>query len=75
MYALGDSVNAVYQNLLDGVSGIRPVTRFPIDAYATKFGGQIPNEAGMGAGGLGFSRSASCSSPSAAAPGRRKRAA
>jgi 3-oxoacyl-[acyl-carrier-protein] synthase II len=41
--SLGDSVKDVYQQLLDGKSGIGPITRFPTDEYATRFGGQIPD--------------------------------
>lgn len=42
--SLGDSVPEVWQKLLSGESGIRPVTRFPTDAYTTKFGGQIADD-------------------------------
>ncbi len=42
--SLGDSVDAVFQNLLDGVSGIRPITRFDTSEYSTRFGGQIPDD-------------------------------
>ena len=44
MRSLGLSVEGVFQDLLRGKSGIRPITRFNTDAYSTKFGGEIPDE-------------------------------
>ncbi|MEM6504553.1 MAG: beta-ketoacyl-ACP synthase II, partial [Planctomycetota bacterium] len=39
--SLGTDVNEVYNQLLAGTSGIRPITRFDTTDYATKFGGQV----------------------------------
>ena len=38
--SLGNDVNAVWQKLLDGESGIRTVTRFDTTDYPVKFGGE-----------------------------------
>lgn len=40
---LGNDVNQFYQDLLDGKSGIRPLTQFPCEDYPTRFAGSIPN--------------------------------
>jgi len=42
--SLGDSVADVWQDILGGRSGIGPITRFDTAAYATRFGGQIPDD-------------------------------
>ncbi len=39
--SLGNDVNDVWQKLLDGTSGIVPVTRFDTTDYPVKFGGEI----------------------------------
>ncbi len=39
--SLGHSVPEVWGKLLDGVSGISPITKFDTERYSTKFGGQI----------------------------------
>ena len=41
--SLGTSVNEVWDQLLAGTSGIRPITRFDTENYVTKFGGQVDN--------------------------------
>ncbi|MEM1108609.1 MAG: beta-ketoacyl-ACP synthase II [Planctomycetota bacterium] len=38
--SLGNNVNTVWQNLLDGQSGIKTVTRFDTTDYPVKFGGE-----------------------------------
>ena len=40
---LGDDVDAFYDKLLAGVSGISKITRFPCDTYSTQFAGEITN--------------------------------
>ncbi len=42
--SLGDDVPTVWNQLLAGTSGIRPITRFDTTPYATTFGGQIPDD-------------------------------
>ncbi len=39
--SLGTNVNQVWDQLLAGTSGIRPITRFDTADYVTKFGGQV----------------------------------
>ncbi|ACZ32804.1 3-oxoacyl-(acyl-carrier-protein) synthase 2 [Chlamydia pneumoniae LPCoLN] len=39
---LGNEVDTFYDNLLAGVSGVRPITSFPCEDYATRFAGWIP---------------------------------
>ena len=34
-------INEVYDKLLAGTSGIKPITRFDTENYVTKFGGQV----------------------------------
>lgn len=34
--ALGDNLNALWRKILDGVSAIKPVSRFPVDNYNSK---------------------------------------
>lgn len=41
--SLGDDVDIFYQNLLDGKSGISPITEFPCEDYPTRFAGTIKN--------------------------------
>lgn len=38
---LGNEVDSFYQNLLDGKSGISPITAFPCEEYSTRFAGQV----------------------------------
>jgi 3-oxoacyl-[acyl-carrier-protein] synthase II len=38
----GNDVNQFYQSLLEGKSGIAPITHFPVEGYPTRFGGSIP---------------------------------
>ena len=40
--SLGTDLQQVWQDLLQGKSGINPVTRFDTSEYSTKFGGEIP---------------------------------
>ncbi|SPN74026.1 3-oxoacyl-[acyl-carrier-protein] synthase 2,3-oxoacyl-(acyl carrier protein) synthase II,Enoyl reductase domain of yeast-type FAS1,beta-ketoacyl-acyl-carrier-protein synthase II,Beta-ketoacyl synthase, N-terminal domain [Chlamydia serpentis] len=39
---LGNEVDTFYDNLLAGVSGVRTITAFPCEDYATRFAGWIP---------------------------------
>lgn len=39
---LGSGVTTVYQRMLAGERGLRPITRFPVDAYPQGEGGQVP---------------------------------
>jgi len=39
--SLGNSVNAVWDQLLAGTSGIRPITHFDTTDFSTKFGGEV----------------------------------
>lgn len=39
----GNDVDVFYQNLLDGKSGIKPITEFPCEDFPTRFAGSIPN--------------------------------
>jgi 3-oxoacyl-[acyl-carrier-protein] synthase II len=39
--SLGLDVESVWQDLVNGASGVKPVTRFDLDAYSTKIGGEI----------------------------------
>ncbi|MEX2216082.1 MAG: beta-ketoacyl-ACP synthase II [Phycisphaeraceae bacterium] len=41
--SLGFSVPNVFQDLLNGKSGITPITKFDTTEFPTKFGGEIPN--------------------------------
>ncbi|HEX7009153.1 MAG TPA: beta-ketoacyl-ACP synthase II [Phycisphaeraceae bacterium] len=41
--SLGASVEQVWQALLAGQSGIRPITRFDTTQYSVKFGGEVSN--------------------------------
>jgi 3-oxoacyl-[acyl-carrier-protein] synthase II len=41
--SLGNEVKEYYQNLLDGKSGISPITEFPCEDYPTRFAGVIHN--------------------------------
>ncbi len=41
--SLGVSVEGVWQDLLAGKSGIRPITRFDTKEYSTTFGGEVAN--------------------------------
>lgn len=40
---LGSSVDEAWQGLLRGESGIAPITRFDVSAFATRFGGAVRN--------------------------------
>ncbi len=40
--SLGNDVDLYFQQLLEGKSGIRPITGFPVEDYPTRFGGLIP---------------------------------
>ncbi|MDF2550082.1 MAG: 3-oxoacyl-[acyl-carrier-protein] synthase chloroplastic-like [Chlamydiales bacterium] len=40
---LGDDVDQFYEKLLQGQSGIVPITGFPVDAFPTRFAGEIQN--------------------------------
>lgn len=39
---LGNDVDAFYDSLLAGISGVRTITSFPCEDYATRFAGWIP---------------------------------
>ncbi len=39
--SLGCDVNGVWQKLVNGTSGISPITRFDTSQYTTKFGGEV----------------------------------
>ncbi|CAG9046044.1 beta-ketoacyl-ACP synthase II [Chlamydia abortus] len=39
---LGNEIDTFYDNLLAGVSGVRTITSFPCEDYATRFAGWIP---------------------------------
>ncbi len=40
---VGNSVNEAWENILAGRSGIRPITRFDVSAFSTRFAGTIEN--------------------------------
>lgn len=39
--SLGQDVGSVWQKLIDGTSGISPITRFDTSEYSTRFGGEV----------------------------------
>lgn len=42
--SLGRNLEAVWQKLVAGESGVGPITLFPVDGYRVQFGGQVPWE-------------------------------
>ncbi len=39
----GNDVNAFYESLLAGKSGVKPITHFPCEDFATRFAGSVPD--------------------------------
>lgn len=39
---LGNEIDTFYDNLLAGVSGVKTITSFPCEDYATRFAGWVP---------------------------------
>ena len=50
---LGSGVEHVWQGILDGRSGIRPITAFDTEGYACTIAGEVPSVDGRGGGGEG----------------------